>query len=176
MLQMSMEMVWLILLISSLSCWCIRHKCRRTFSTSTSLRNAHCYRGQTVAIRCTALRPHGYNLTTRYSVPTATPNNVDTQRDGTLAKLPESVQPRDVDTLPFGKGCRCYTAYLCREWNTGPDVDTRTSSCRVCIRVVSVRRIGMVENAFGEPVASGVYFYTLTAGDFSATRKLLIRK
>jgi len=40
-------------------------------------------------------------------------------------------------------------------------------------------------NAFGEPVASGVYFYTLstestrdsvTAGDFTATRKLLIRK
>ncbi len=31
-------------------------------------------------------------------------------------------------------------------------------------------------NAFGEPVASGVYFYILTAGDFTATRKMLIRK
>ncbi len=31
-------------------------------------------------------------------------------------------------------------------------------------------------NMMGEPVASGLYFYTLTAGDFSATRKLLIRK
>ena len=31
-------------------------------------------------------------------------------------------------------------------------------------------------NAHGEPVASGVYFYTLTAGDFSATRKMLILK
>ena len=31
-------------------------------------------------------------------------------------------------------------------------------------------------NAFGEPVASGVYFYTLTAGDFTATRKMLVRK
>ena len=29
----------------------------------------------------------------------------------------------------------------------------------------------------GEPVASGVYFfYTLTAGEFTATRKMLIRK
>ena len=32
------------------------------------------------------------------------------------------------------------------------------------------------KNEFGEPVASGVYFYTLTAGDFIATRKMLIRK
>jgi len=32
------------------------------------------------------------------------------------------------------------------------------------------------KNEFGEKVASGVYFYTLTAGNFSATRKLLIRK
>ena len=31
-------------------------------------------------------------------------------------------------------------------------------------------------NAVGEPVASGVYFYTLTAGDFTATRKMLIMK
>ena len=31
-------------------------------------------------------------------------------------------------------------------------------------------------NGLGEPVASGVYFYTLTAGDFTATRKMLIRK
>ena len=32
------------------------------------------------------------------------------------------------------------------------------------------------KNEFGEPVSSGVYFYTLTAGDFTATRKMLIRK
>ena len=31
-------------------------------------------------------------------------------------------------------------------------------------------------NAVGEPVASGLYFYTLTTGDFTATRKMLIRK
>ena len=32
------------------------------------------------------------------------------------------------------------------------------------------------KNQRGEPVASGVYFYTLTAGEFTATRKLLIAK
>ena len=31
-------------------------------------------------------------------------------------------------------------------------------------------------NAVGEPVASGVYFYTITAGEFTATRKMLIMK
>ena len=32
------------------------------------------------------------------------------------------------------------------------------------------------KNRLGEPVASGVYFYTLTAGDYSATRKMVILK
>ena len=32
------------------------------------------------------------------------------------------------------------------------------------------------KNAFGETVASGLYFYTLTAGEFTATRKMLILK
>ena len=32
------------------------------------------------------------------------------------------------------------------------------------------------KNALGESVASGVYFYTLSAGDFTATRKMLIWK
>ena len=32
------------------------------------------------------------------------------------------------------------------------------------------------KNNIGEPVASGIYFYTLTANDFTATQKMLIRK
>ncbi len=32
------------------------------------------------------------------------------------------------------------------------------------------------KNALGEPVSSGIYFYTLTAGDFRATRKMLVKK
>ena len=32
------------------------------------------------------------------------------------------------------------------------------------------------KNSFGEPVASGVYFYALSAGEFTATRRMVIRK
>ncbi len=32
------------------------------------------------------------------------------------------------------------------------------------------------KNEVGEPVASDLYFSTLTAGNFTATRKMLIRK
>jgi len=32
------------------------------------------------------------------------------------------------------------------------------------------------KNEVGETVASGVYFYTFTAGDFTSTRKMLIMK
>ena len=32
------------------------------------------------------------------------------------------------------------------------------------------------KNAVGESVASGVYFYTFSAGDFTATRKMLVVK
>ena len=32
------------------------------------------------------------------------------------------------------------------------------------------------KNRLGEPVTSGIYFYTLTAGDYSATRKMVILK
>ena len=32
------------------------------------------------------------------------------------------------------------------------------------------------KNALGESVSSGVYFYTLTAGNFKATRRMLILK
>ena len=41
---------------------------------------------------------------------------------------------------------------------------------------VAVQRIGDGKNVLGESVASGIYFYTLTAGNFRATRRMLILK
>ncbi len=32
------------------------------------------------------------------------------------------------------------------------------------------------KNELGEPVASGIYFYTLSAGRFTVTRRMVIRK
>lgn len=32
------------------------------------------------------------------------------------------------------------------------------------------------QNELGEPVASGVYFFTLSAGEFTGTGKMLVRK
>ena len=32
------------------------------------------------------------------------------------------------------------------------------------------------KNAFGEPVASGIYYYTLSIGEYSATRRMVIRR
>ena len=71
---------------------CIRHNCRRTFSTSASLRDDHRYRCQTVAIRRTATQPHGYNVPKGHPFLGATPYDIDTERDSTPAELSEPIQ------------------------------------------------------------------------------------
>ena len=45
-----------------------------------------------------------------------------------------------------------------------------------CIRTEAVRLYWDGRNGRGESVASGIYFYTLKADEFTATRKMLIRK
>jgi flagellar hook assembly protein FlgD len=32
------------------------------------------------------------------------------------------------------------------------------------------------KNEAGEPVSSGIYFYTIQAGDFIATKKMIVKK
>ena len=50
------------------------------------------------------------------------------------------------------------------------------NSGRVPIFPEIVQRIGMGENALGEHVATGVYFYRLETEDFTATRRMVIVK
>ena len=53
---------------------------------------------------------------------------------------------------------------------------------RVHVEIVGHRRAGAHtaywdgRNASGEPVASGIYFYTIEAGHFRATRKMFIQR
>ena len=54
-------------------------------------------------------RPGGCGITTRYSRFRTLFSNVETKKDNTLAKLPESVQPGDLDTVPPRQPCRCAT-------------------------------------------------------------------
>ena len=69
-----------------------------------------------------------------------------------------------VDTRHLFTLCRCAKVCRCLHLPSLP------STPRCCMRYYL--------NGFlvGEPVASGLYFYTLTAGEYTATRRMLIRK
>ena len=92
-----------------------------------------------------------------------------------LGKLSEPVQSRDVDTLSVIQTRSGDDYDLCRKWTHHPAVITRHQPAGV-YQSRSRAAYWDGRNSVGEPVASGVYFYTLTAGDFTATRKMLIRK
>ena len=62
---------------------------------------------RTVVASSTAGEPDGPNLSARASDVGAAPCIVNTQRDGTFAELPESVQPGDVDPVSVVRACRC---------------------------------------------------------------------
>ena len=98
------------------------------------------------------------------------------QRQRPCRELSKPVQPGDVDPVSVSKRCGCHVDYPCLGWAAsaafwrwgGKTAGTYYSRSRAAY--------WNGKNEFGEPVASGVYFYTLTAGDFSAMRKMLIRK
>ena len=91
-------------------------------------------------------------------------------------ELSEPVQSRDMDTLSVGKRCGRYPTYLCSGWTAGSDVGTWTSACRHISEPAPCRLLGWQECISVNPWRAVVYFYTLTVGEFTATRKMLIRK
>ncbi len=60
----------------------------------------------------TAVKPDRCNITKGHSLLRATSRNAGTERNGTLAKLPESIQSGDVDAVSVGGGRFCNADHL----------------------------------------------------------------
>ena len=82
----------------------------------------------TVVIRSTAAKPHRCHGTTRHSLLRTTLGSIDTEGDSTVAKLPESVQSRDVDTVSVGSTCGCHVGHLCSGWSSRTYLGVGTST------------------------------------------------
>lgn len=80
-----------------------------------------------------------------------------------------------MDTISACETCGCDVDDLRHQWARGACFGLRASAAGMYhSRIRAAYWDG--KNGIGESVASGLYFYTLTAGDFSATRKMLIQK
>ena len=128
-------------------------------------------------ISSTAIKPHRCNIATGHSILRAASCSVDSQRDSTLAStIPNPFNPETWIPYDLAKDAEV-TLHIYSV--NGTLVRTLALGHQAAGRYQNrspVRRIGLVEMQFGEKVASGLYFYTLTAGDYTATRKMLIRK
>ena len=143
-------------------CWSVGHECRRTDSEfAKSIRN-HLSGCQTLVISSRITR-NGCNLSTgilylEYLLTTLTPKET-----ALLANYPNPFNPET--WIPY---------QLANPANV--TVTIYTANGQRVRRLEGYRWLSAYwdgRNAMGEPV---IYFYTLTAGDFTATRKMLIRK
>ena len=159
-------------------CWSIGHKCRRTLLcilhvlemiTSADVRQWLSQAQQLDLINATVQRQGVLFL--QQLLITLTPKET-----ALLGKLPKSVQSGNMDTISVGKSPADVTLHIYAV--NGTLVRTLTLGHQPAGMYQSRSRAAYWDgrNAFGEPVASGLYFYTLTARDFTATRKMLIRK
>ena len=116
-------------------------------------------------------------------------SDVDTASDITVAKAP-AVLPAETSLLPNYPNPFNPETWIPYQLATSANVSVSIYAAdgkRVRSLALGHKPAGIYQdksraaywdgrNERGEPVASGIYFYTLTAGDFSATKKMLIRK
>ena len=98
------------------------------------------------------------------------------RRNRTLPELPQPLQPRDVDTLSDSQNPQMLQLTI--HDVSGREVRRLALGHRPAGFYRSRGRAAHWDgkNQIGEKVATGLYFYTLTAGDFNATGKMIIQK
>ena len=95
------------------------------------------------------------------------------------ALLPNYPNPFNPETwIPYhlAHACRCNAHHLRHNRRHGASIASRVSSLRATTQIRTQAGYWDGRNNLGETVGSGIYFYHLQAGDFSATRKLVIIK
>ena len=85
----------------------------------------------------------------------------------------EPVQPVEEDTVSVGGGCECHFDDLRYQRSYGSSAGFGASDSGVVRESVKSDSLDG-RNNFGDEMASGVRFYYLSAGDYSAAWKLLV--
>ena len=105
-------------------------------------------------------------------------SNVVPKKNALLANYPNPFNPETwIPYKPF-QSSGGYSSYLCNRWQCDSDINVMGHQLAGGhIKAKAAQRIGMAKKRGLVNLLQVVsYFYTLSAGEFTATRKMLIRK